>query len=548
MPPLPVPLHGFRPRLLDAMRGYDRQRFASDFGAGITVGVVALPLAMAFAIASGLKPEQGLITAIVGGLIVSLLGGSNVQIGGPAGAFIVIVYAILQRYGLTNLLISTALAGVLLFALGLFRFGALVRVIPVPIIIGFTNGIAVLIAVSQLKDLLGLPIAAMPADFFAQIGTLWAHAGQVNVHALVLGVACIAVLALWARLPRGVSARLPAPVVALAAATLVAWAFALPLETIGSRFGGIPSTLPTLALPAFSWESAKQLVTPTLTIALLGAVESLLCARIADNAAPTLLRHDPNQELMGQGVANMVSPLFGGMPVTGTIARTLTNVRAGATTPVAGVVHALALLAVVLLAAPLAVHVPLAALAGILLFVAWNMVEWHEFARLRRFSVPYRTILLGSFFLTVVFDLTVAVEVGLVLACLFFIYRMGTLFRAAPLAPADAPEGVQLYALYGSLFFGAVGKLEALAESLPAGTRAVVFDLHRLVSIDTSGLDALTQLKRTLDRQGVVLVLADLNDQPRSLIQRAGFDLELGEAGLAATPAQALDRWRQAPS
>jgi SulP family sulfate permease len=546
--PLPVYLHPFRPRLLDALRGYDRARFTADVGAGITVGIVALPLAMAFAIASGLKPEQGIITAIVGGLVVALLGGSNVQIGGPAGAFIVIVYGIVQRYGLTNLLISTALAGVLLFALGLFKLGALVRHIPVAIVIGFTQGIAVLIALSQLKDLFGLPIATMPADFFAQIGTLWAHAGQVNVHALVLGVACIAVLALWARLPRGVSARLPAPVVALAAATLVAWAFALPLETIGSRFGGIPSTLPTLALPAFSWESAKQLVTPTLTIALLGAVESLLCARIADNAAPTLPRHDPNQELMGQGVANMVSPLFGGMPVTGTIARTLTNVRAGATTPVAGVVHALALLAVVLLAAPLAVHVPLAALAGILLFVAWNMVEWHEFARLKRFSVPYRTILLGSFFLTVVFDLTVAVEVGLVLACLFFIYRMGTLFRAAPLAPADAPDGVQLYALYGSLFFGAVGKLEALAESLPAGTRAVVFDLHRLVSIDTSGLDALTQLKRTLDRQGVVLVLADLNDQPRSLIQRAGFDLELGEAGLAATPGQALERWRQAPS
>jgi SulP family sulfate permease len=519
----------------------------SDLGAGITVGIVALPLAMAFAIASGLKPEQGIITAIVGGLVVALLGGSNVQIGGPAGAFIVIVYGIVQRYGLTNLLISTALAGVLLFALGLFKLGALVRHIPVAIVIGFTQGIAVLIALSQLKDLFGLPIAAMPADFFAQIGTLWAHASQVNLHALALGVACIAVLALWARLPRGLSARLPAPVVALAAATLVAWAFVLPVETIGSRFGGIPSTLPTLALPAFSWESAKQLVTPTLTIALLGAVESLLCARIADNAAPTLPRHDPNQELMGQGVANMVSPLFGGMPVTGTIARTLTNVRAGATTPVAGVVHALALLAIVLLAAPLAVHVPLAALAGILLFVAWNMVEWREFARLKRFSVPYRTILLGSFFLTVVFDLTVAVEVGLVLACLFFIYRMGTLFRVAPLAPADAPEGVQVYALYGSLFFGAVGKLEALAEQLPAGTRAVVFDLHRLVSIDTSGLDALTQLKRTLDRQGVALVLADLNEQPLSLIQRAGFDLELGEHGLAATPAQALDRWRPQP-
>jgi SulP family sulfate permease len=540
------PLHRFRPRLASALGGYDRARFAADFGAGLTVGVVALPLAMAFAIASGLKPEQGLITAIVGGLIVSLLGGSNVQIGGPAGAFIVIVYGIVQRYGLTNLLISTALAGVLLFLLGLFRLGALVRHIPVAIVIGFTQGIAVLIALSQLKDLFGLPIAAMPADFFAQIATLWAYAAQVNVQALALGVACIAVLALWARLPRGFSGRLPAPVFVLVGATLVAWAFALPVETIGSRFGGIPSTLPSLALPPFSWESAKQLVTPTLTIALLGAVESLLCARIADNAAPTLPRHNPNQELMGQGIANVVSPLFGGMPVTGTIARTVTNVRAGATTPVAGIVHALAVLAIVLLAAPLAVHVPLAALAGILLFVAWNMVEWHEFARLRHFSVPYRTILLGSFFLTVVFDLTVAVEVGLVLACLFFIYRMGTLFRAAPLAASDAPAGVQLYALYGSLFFGAVGKLEALAEQLPAGTRAVVFDLHRLVSIDTSGLDALVQLKRALQRQGIALVLTDLNEQPLSLIKRSGFEAELGADGLAPTAADALQRLRPA--
>jgi SulP family sulfate permease len=557
MPPLPVPLHGFRPRLLDAMRGYDRQRFASDFGAGITVGVVALPLAMAFAIASGLKPEQGLITAIVGGLIVSLLGGSNVQIGGPAGAFIVIVYAILQRYGLTNLLISTALAGVLLFALGLFRFGALVRVIPVPIIIGFTNGIAVLIAVSQLKDLLGLPIAAMPADFFAQIGTLWAHATRVNLYALAIGSACIAGLVLWPRLfgagavtqrlapGRSLAplARVPGPVVALVTMTLAVWYFGLPVDTIGSRFGGIPSTLPMLALPPFSWESAKQLVTPTLTIALLGAVESLLCARIADNVAPTLPRHDPNQELMAQGVANMVSPLFGGMPVTGTVARTVTNVRAGATTPVAGVVHALALLAVVLLAAPLAVHVPLAALAGILLYVAWNMVEWREFARLRHFSLPYRTILLGTFFLTVIFDLTVAIEVGLVLACLFFIYRMGTLFRVAP-QPSDAPEGVRVYALYGSLFFGAVGKLEALTEGLGAGTRAVVLDMHRLVSIDTSGLDALTQLRRALERQGAVLVLADLNEQPLSLVRRSGFEAELGAGHIAATLHDALAQLR----
>jgi len=342
-------LHRFHPRLLDSLRGYDRQRLFNDLGAGITVGIVALPLAMAFAIASGLKPEQGLITAIVAGFLISALGGSSVQIGGPAGAFIVIVYGILQRYGLTNLLISTALAGMLLFAMGWFKLGALVRYVPVTIIIGFTNGIAVLIGLSQLKDLLGLSIDKMPADFFSQIAALARHIDGFNPYAFAIGVACVGGLFLWPRLfagsvlPERMMAlsslkqvsRVPGPVVALVTMTLVAWWFALPVETIGSRFGGIPRTLPVLALPPFSWASAQQLVIPTFTLALLGAIESLLCARIADNLTD-LPRHDPNQELMAQGVANMVSPLFGGMPATGTIARSVTNVRAGATTPIAG--------------------------------------------------------------------------------------------------------------------------------------------------------------------------------------------------------------------
>jgi len=536
------------------MRGYDRQRALADIGAGITVGIVALPLAMAFAIASGLKPEQGLITAIVAGFLISALGGSNVQIGGPAGAFIVIVYGILQRYGLTNLLISTALAGVLLFALGAFKLGALVRYIPVTIIIGFTNGIAVLIGLSQLKDLLGLSIDNMPADFFSQIATLASHLDSFNPYAFAIGVACVGGLFLWPRLFAGgtlpdrrievsslrMVSRIPGPVVALVSMTVVAWWFALPVETIGSRFGEIPRTLPTLALPAFSWESAKQLLIPTLTIALLGAIESLMCARIADNLTD-LPRHDPNQELMAQGVANMVSPLFGGMPATGTIARSVTNVRAGAKTPVAGIVHAITLLLIVLLAAPLASLVPLPALAGILLFVAWNMGEWHEFARLRHFSAPYRTILLGTFFLTVVFDLTVAVEVGLVLACVFFIYRMSTLFTVHPHDSADLPPGVHVFELFGSLFFGAVGKIEALPAQLPAGTRAVVLEMHRLVLLDTSGLDALQQLHRTLKKQGIGLVLAHVNEQPLSLIRRSGFAAVLGEEAIVPTVAGAFD-------
>ena len=551
-------LHPFRPRLLDALKDYDRTRFIADVGAGVTVGIVALPLAMAFAIASGVKPEAGIFTAIIAGFIISALGGSSVQIGGPAGAFIVIVYGIVQRYGLPNLLIATVLAGLLLFAMGWFKLGALVRYIPVSIVIGFTNGIAVLIALSQLKDWFGLNTGPVPADFFAQVHAIATHLDGFNPYAFGLGALCLAGLFFWPRLfTRGkvlpdalleghtlrTAARMPGPIIALVSLSLLAVLLDLPVETIGSRFGGIPQALPSFEWPALSWSSAQQLLIPTITIAVLGAIESLLCARVADNMAD-LKRHDPNQELMAQGVANVVTPFFGGIPATGTIARTVTNVRAGGTTPVAGIVHAMTLLVIVLAAAPLAAHVPLAVLAGILLFVAWNMGEWHEFARLRHFSVRYRAILLGTFFLTVVFDLTVAVEAGLLMACASFIYRMSTLFTVEPDGPAatDNVPGVRIYRLYGSLFFGAVAKVEAVAESLPPGTRAVVLEMHRLVSMDTSGLDALEQLHRTLQRQGVLLLLCDLNQQPLNLIQRTGFDAVLGTDNLLGDLPSALLR------
>ena len=548
----PIPLHPFRPRLLDALSGYDARHFARDLGAGLTVGVVALPLAMAFAIASGVKPEAGLFTAIVAGFLISALGGSHVQIGGPAGAFIVIVYGIVERYGLANLFISTALAGVLLFVMGLFKLGAMVRYVPVPIIIGFTNGIAVLIGLSQVKDFFGLVTPKLPGDFFSLIGVLAAHAHSVNLAALAIGAVSLVIVVTWPKsyaMPAGrlspvqklrrAVAHLPGTLVALVVTTLAVQLLALPVETIGSRFGGIPQSLPALALPEFSWATAKQLTIPTVTIALLGAIESLLCARVADNMTE-LPRHDPNQELMAQGVANFVAPLFGGIPATGTIARTVTNVRAGGATPVAGIVHAATLLGVVLLAAPLAASVPLAALAGILMFVAWNMGEWREFVRLRQFSLPYRIILVGTFVLTVVFDLTVAVEVGLVLACVFFIYRMSTLFTVEPVPAADAPPGVAAFELFGTLFFGAVAKVEALPARLPEGTRCVVLEMHRLINIDTSGLDALEQLHRTLKRQGIALVLANVNEQPLSLIRRSGFEEELGPECIVPTLEEAL--------
>ncbi len=566
-------LHPFRPRLLQTLRsgGYDRERLLRDIGAGITVGVIALPLAMAFAVASGVKPEQGLITAIVAGLLIAALGGSNVQIGGPAGAFIVIVYGIVERYGLTNLLISTVFAGVLMFALGALKLGALVRYVPVGVVIGFTNGIAVLIALSQLRDLFGLRIEGrLPADFFTQIGVLARHIETFNPWAFAVGAVCLAGLFLWPqlfragqvqtglRLPRGITdarafrmaGRTPGPIVALVTLSVAVALLGLPVETIGSRFGEIPRSLPSLALPPFSWESAKQLVIPTLTIALLGAIESLLCARIADDLSD-LPRHDPNQELMAQGIANMATPFFGGLPATGTIARTVTNLRAGATSPIAGIVHALTLLAIVLIAAPLAGHVPLPALAGILLFVAWNMGEWHELRRLRHFSVPYRTVLVGTFILTVIFDLMVAVEVGLVLTCGFFIWRMGQLFSVERLGPAsaapppDLPQGVTVCRLYGNLFFGAVGKVEALAGSFDPDLRAVVLDMQRVVSIDNTGLAALEQLARRLRRQGTRLLLADLNPQPLNLVERSGFAAVLGAGNLAADLGEAIATLRR---
>ncbi|HIV70165.1 MAG TPA: STAS domain-containing protein [Candidatus Aquabacterium excrementipullorum] len=547
----------FRPRLVDALKDYNRGRFFVDLAAGLTVGIVALPLAMAFAIASGVKPEAGLFTAIIAGFLISALGGSSVQIGGPAGAFIVIVYGIIEQYGLANLLISTVLAGALMFLLGLFKLGVLVRYIPVSIVIGFTNGIAVLIALSQLKDLFGLMPAHMPADFVGQIRTLWAHQHQFNVFAFGLGAATLALLFVWPRLftsPRltgstrlerslKMASRMPGPIVALVLLGTLTAALDLPVQTIGSKFGGIPQSLPGFEWPAFTWDGVRQLFMPTVTIALLGSIESLLCARVADNMADHP-RHDPNQELMAQGVANVVAPFFGGIPATGTIARTVTNVRAGATSPVAGMVHALALLMIVLVAAPLAVHVPLPVLAGILLFVAWNMGEWHEFVRLRQFNFTYRTILVGTFVLTVVFDLTVAVEVGLVLACVFFIYRMSALFRVEAVAAPQGvwPAGTQVYQLYGALFFGAVGKVEVLAGQLPAGTRVLVLDLQRLVAMDTSGLDALMQLQRQLERQGRTLLLCRLNEQPMGLLHRSGQDARFGQGNVLPTVDLALQR------
>ncbi len=554
---LPAYLAPFRPRILAAVADYNRARFSKDVGAGLTVGIVALPLAMAFAIASGLSPQAGIWTAIIAGGLISLLGGSAVQIGGPAGAFIVIVYGIVERYGLPNLLISTACAGILLFFLGLFKLGTLVRYVPVSIVVGFTNGIAVLIALSQLKDLLGLQITKMPADFFSQFKAISTHLDSFNAYALGLGLACFLGLVVWPKLfvsrakasngftarlikliqavegvqllgATRVASRVPGPIVALITLTGFAYFLHLPVETIGSRFGSIPQALPAFALPDFSWDTVRLLFAPTLTIAMLGAVESLLCARVADQLSG-LPKHDPNQELMAQGVANFIVPFFGGMPATGNIARTVTNVRAGATSPVSGLMHALVLVLVVLIAAPLAVHVPLAVLAGILLSVAWNMGEWREFLHLRQYSNHYRLLMLGTFFLTVVFDLTVALQVGLLLACVLFVRRMSSLFQVVETARSDESVNFQLY---GSLFFGAVAKIDpilSVVESAPQGL-LVRLDAQSLQSLDASGLDVLGQLYKAIVLRGGRLVISGLNAQPRAVMARSGFLAKIEES------------------
>ncbi len=572
----------FRPKLLDCLKaGYTRADFRGDLAAGITVGVVALPLAMAFAIASGVPPQAGIFTAIIAGFLISLLGGSRVQIGGPTGAFIVIVYAIVVQYGVANLIICTIASGVLLLAMGITRMGSLIRFIPVSIVIGFTNGIAVLILLSQLKDFLGLDIA-MPEEFFTRIRVIATNTHHVDPATVILSSLCLFVLWFWpksittsgqalekedqaaaepagggdghvplrdraflntTRRGRAVMSRLPGPIVVLIVASVMVALLKLDVETIGTRFGGIPQSLPAFAWPDLSLETLRKLMAPTITIALLGAIESLLSARVADSQIDD--RHDPNQELMAQGIANIVTPFFGGIPATGAIARTATNIRSGGRTPVAGMIHAATLLLIVLVAAPLAKFIPLAALSAVLIMVALNMGDWHAFRELARYSIPYRIVLLATFFITVVFDLTLAVEIGLVLASLFFIYRMSALTLIEPIRLDGVPPRVAAYKVFGALFFGSVGRLEPLLDPVRTPANIIILEMHQMISIDNTGLETLQSLQRYLARHGGQLILCGLNRNPAALVERSGFAATLGEANVVPHLARALFRAHQ---
>ena len=517
----------FQPKLLKTFAGYNQTLFVKDVLAGLTVGIVALPLAMAFAIASGLKPEAGIFTAIIAGGLISLLGGSRVQIGGPAGAFIVIVYGIVERYGVSNLLVATAMSGVFLMLMGAFRLGTLVRFIPIAVIIGFTNGIAFLIGLSQIKDFFGLQIEKMPAHFFQSIQALYLAADTFNSIALSVACGSLGIIIFWRLFQKrlGFLRHIPGTVIAMVFATIITTLLDLPIDTIGSRFGGIPSSLPSFEWIPVSWDTAQYMVVPALTLAVLGAIESLLCARIADGLIHD--RHDSNQELIAQGIANIVTPFFGGMPATGTIARTVTNVESGASTPIAGIVHALTLLAIVLFAAPLAKNIPLASLAAILMYVAWNMGEWRKFIDIKQFRLPYRITILSVFLLTVILDLTVAVQVGLLLAFITFIYRISSLSRCeiaeATIYPAlnNLRGRIDAYRIYGAIFFGAVKLLETIEENLPSQT--LLLDLKNVIYVDTSGMDTISELAHLCQVRNIRLIICGLDHQPYEMAERSGF-------------------------
>jgi SulP family sulfate permease len=543
----------FRPKLFDTLRGYTRQDFTADLIAGITVGIVALPLAMAFAIASGVPPQAGIFTAVIAGFIISSLGGTKVSIGGPTGAFIVILYGIYAKYGAENMAICTIMAGIILFLMGAARLGTMIKFIPYPVTMGFTSGIAVLIFSTQIKDFLGLQVEKVPSEFIEKIGVLFEQAGTFSWPTLAVAAASLAIILFW---PKTWQRRVPGSIVALVLGTLVVVVFSVPIETIGSKFGGIPQGLPRPQLPTLSWENIRHLIQPATTIALLAAIESLLCAVVADGMVDD--RHDSNQELMAQGLANIVTPLFGGIAATGAIARTATNVKCGGRTPVAGMVHAVTLLVIILAAAPLAKFIPLATLSAVLVNVALNMGEWHNFSRLRKWPQSDALVFLTAFSLTVIIDLTVAVEIGMVLAAILFIKRVSETSQITAvdestetegshhsLVGKEIPRGVMIYRMFGAFFFGAADKLESALLREKSAPDVLILRMRKVVAIDATGLNALEDLYGKMRRKGKHLILSGPHTQPLFVMEKAGFLEEIGRENVVAHVDAALVRARE---
>ena len=543
----------FRPRLVDALKGYSAKDLAPDLIAGLTVGIVALPLAMAFAIASGVKPEAGIFTAVIAGFIVSALGGTKVSIGGPTGAFIVILYGIGAKYGFDNLLICTIMAGGLLVTMGVARMGTMIKFIPYPVTMGFTSGIAVLIFSTQIKDFFGLQVEKVPSEFVEKMRVLIEHLGTVQWPTAALAAASLAIILFW---PRKWQRRVPGSIAALVLGTAAVVWFNLPVETIGSKFGGIPQGLPHPHLPVLAWDNIQHLFQPAMTIALLAAIESLLCAVVADGMVDD--RHDANQELIAQGLANIVCPLFGGIAATGAIARTATSIKSGARTPVAGIVHAVTLLAIILVASPLAKFIPLAALSAVLVNVAIHMGEWHNFSRLRKWPICDTAVFLSAFALTVAVDLTVAVEIGMVLAAILFIKRSSetTQIMAVDestetegsqhsLVGKEVPAGVMIYRMMGAFFFGAVDKLETMLKREKRDPEVLILRMRKVVAMDATGLNALEDLYEKLHRKGRHLVLSAPHTNPLMVMEKAGFIERLGRENVCPHIDAALARARE---
>ncbi len=539
----------FLPRLILSLRTYDRQAAAADVLAGVTVGLVALPLAMAFAIASGLSPQAGIYCAVVTGFLVSALGGSRVQIAGPTGAFVVVVAGIVAKYGVDGLFMCTMMAGVMLVVMGLTGMGSAVKFIPRPVVVGFTNGIAVLIASTQLRDFFGIALKDVPGEFWPRMVALGSHARTFSPQATLVALATLAIIIAIIRFVP----RLPGSILALVAVTIGAKLMGLDVETIGSRFGGIPSGLPHVAIPAFRLSLVPTLLMPAITVGLLGAIESLMSAMVADKMIGD--RHDSNTELVAQGVANLVSPMVGGLPATGAIARTATNIRSGARTPVAGIVHSLTLLTILLVAAPLASAIPMAVLAAILMVVSYNMGEWSEIPELLRLTKADIAVWVATFALTVFADLTVAVEVGMILAALLFIRRVAQTTTVVPVTDEyireshhhslhrlTLPSYVRVFRIHGPFLFGATDKLRMVTEELDDLPEIVILRLRNMNALDATGLRAFEDLADALHESGRTLLLCGARHQPAQLMRRADFHSHVGDANICANIGEAIAR------
>mgnify|MGYP001078452923 FL=1 len=544
-------------KLFSCLKTYDKKTFMSDLMAGIIVGIVALPLAIAFGIASGVTPEKGIITAIVAGLVISLFGGSKVQIGGPTGAFIIIIYGIIQKYGFEGLTIATLMAGFFLVFFGLLRLGTIIKYIPYPIVVGFTSGIAVTIFTTQIKDLFGLTLPSNPSDFIEKWGVYLQNFNTIDPWCALIGVASVVVIAVTPRF----SKKIPGSLIAIILMTIVAlllknFAGVLSIETIGDRFS-ISNELPAAQVPDMNWEAIKNLVSPAITIAILGAIESLLSATVADGVIGD--HHDSNTELVAQGLANIASPLFGGIPATGAIARTMTNINNGGKTPVAGIIHAVVLLLIFLFLMPLAKYIPMACLAGVLVVVSYGMCGWRSFLELMKNPKSDVTVLLITFFLTIIFDLTIAIEVGLIIACLLFMKRMSETtdvkaiteeidlnqdaeFSTGNLDHLIIPQGVEVYEINGPYFFGAGNKFEEIMASFGDRPKVRIIRMRKVPFVDSTGIHNLTNLCEMSKKEGIQIVLSGVREKVNEQLEHAGFYHLIGEENICSHINLALKR------